>query len=86
MRVMSIVKIAVLAAAVALPSGAFAKGKAAPPPGSCGFAKSYIATNTFCSFNCDATTQWCSQQYCLNGVVTPVLPCYGTFCSAKCGG
>jgi hypothetical protein len=84
MRAMSIVKVVALAAAVALPSGAFAKGKA--PPGSCAFGKSYIATNTFCSFNCDATTQWCSQQYCLNGVVTPVLPCYGTFCSAKCGG
>jgi hypothetical protein len=86
MRAMSIVKVVALAAAVALPSAAFAKGKAAPPPGSCAFGKSYIATNTFCSFNCNATTQWCSQQLCVNGVVTPVLPCYGTFCSAKCGG
>jgi hypothetical protein len=88
MRVMSFVKIALVAGAVALPAGfsaALAKS-APPPPGSCAFGKTYIPTTTFCSYQCDATTQWCSQQLCVNGVITPVLPCYGTFCTAKCGG
>jgi len=83
---MSLVKIGLLAAAVALPSAAFAKSKAAPPPGSCAFGKTYIATNTFCSFDCNPATQWCSQQLCVSGVVTAVLPCHGTFCTTKCGG
>ena len=49
MRVMSIVKIGLLAAAMALPSAAFAKGKPAPA-GSCAFEKTFVATNTMCSF------------------------------------
>ena len=85
MRVMSIVKMAVLAAAVALPTASFA-AKVTAPPGSCGFEKKWIATTTYCSYNCDDNTKWCSQQLCVNGVLTPVLPCYGTFCTAKCGG
>jgi hypothetical protein len=85
MRVMSIIKVGLLAAAVALPSAAFAKGKAAPP-GSCAFEKTFVATNTMCSFQCNDATKWCSQELCVNGVVTPMLPCYGTFCTAKCGG
>ena len=88
MRVISRVKIAVLALVIALPSSyALAKGKTPPPPpGSCASGKSYIPTNTFCSYNCDDNTKWCSQRLCTNGVLTPVLPCWGTFCTAKCGG
>jgi hypothetical protein len=88
MRATSFVKIALVAGAVALPasfSAALAKS-APPPPGSCAFGKKYIPTGTFCSLQCDATTQWCSQQGCFNTVTTPALPCWGTFCTAKCGG
>jgi hypothetical protein len=85
MRILSAVKIAVLAAAVALPSSYALAAKAKPPPGACGFEKSWIATNTICSFSCNPATQWCSQQLCVNGVLTPVLPCYSGFCTAKCG-
>jgi len=88
MRVMSFVKIALLAGAVALPASfSAALAKSAPPPaGSCAYGKSYIPTGTFCSYSCDAATQWCLQQGCFNTVSTPALPCYGTFCTAKCGG
>ncbi len=88
MRMTSIVKVALLAVTVALPASvsvASAK-KMAPPPGSCAQDKKWIASNTVCSFSCDPATKWCSQQYCLNGVKTPVLPCYSGFCTATCGG
>jgi hypothetical protein len=82
----SFVKIALLAAAVALPSIASAKGMTAPA-GSCALDKKhFVAPNTMCSFNCNPQTQWCSQQYCFNGTFTAVLPCYTGFCTAKCGG
>jgi len=85
MRVMSVVRVALLAAAVALPSSlALAKGK--PPAGACAFEKKWIATGTICSYQCNPATQWCSQQLCTNGFLTPMLPCYGSFCAAKCGG
>jgi hypothetical protein len=90
MRVMSIVKVALLAGVVALPasfSAASAKGaKVAIPPGGCAYQKSAVANYAFCSFDCDAATNWCSQQMCTNGALTKVVPCYGTFCAAKCGG
>jgi len=86
MRAVTFVKIALLAGAVALTSISAASAKTAPPPGSCAYGKSYIATGTFCSYSCDATSQWCLQQGCFNSVSTPALPCYGTFCTAKCGG
>ena len=86
MRMISAAKIAALALVIALPSS-YALAKAPPPPpGSCASGKSYIPTATFCSYNCDGNTKWCSQQLCTNGVLTPVLPCWGTFCTAKCGG
>jgi hypothetical protein len=85
MRVMSIAKIALLAAAVALPTSVFA-AKVTAPPSSCAYGKGFIPTATFCSYNCDDNTKWCSQQGCFNGVTTPAVPCYGTFCTAKCGG
>jgi hypothetical protein len=87
MRVTSIVKVVVLAGMVALPASfsvASAKGMKLAP-GACAFERSAVANNTFCSFNCDANN-WCSQQLCTNGALTKVVPCYGTFCSVKCGG
>jgi hypothetical protein len=88
MRVMSVLKVAVLAAAVALPASfSAAEAKAMKlPPGACAFEKKFIATNTVCSFQCSTTTQWCSQQLCVNGQTVAVLPCFGTFCTPKCGG
>jgi len=84
MRLTSIVKIALLTAAIALPTS-YAFAAAAPPAGSCAFGKKWIASGTFCSLNCDDNTKWCSQQGCFNGITTPAVPCYGTFCTAKCG-
>jgi len=88
MRMLSIVKVVLLAGAVALPASfSVAEAKTIKaPPGSCAFAKKFIATNTVCSYDCNPTSQWCSQQLCVNGVLTPLIPCYGSFCSAKCGG
>ncbi len=86
---MSVVKMALLASTLAVISGsaASAKGGAAKiPPGACAFQKVAIANNSFCSFDCNPATNWCSQQWCTNGALTKVIPCYGTFCSAKCGG
>lgn len=86
MRTLSVVKTALLAAAVALPAAASAKTMKAPP-GSCLFGKrNVVAANTICSFNCNPQNQWCSQQLCVNGTFTAVLPCYTGFCTAKCGG
>jgi hypothetical protein len=86
MRVMSLVKIALLAAAVALPSVASAKAMKAPP-GACAFGKKgFVAANTVCSFNCNAQNKWCSQQLCVNSAFTAMLPCYTGFCTPQCGG
>ena len=86
MRVTSFVKIALLAGAVALLSVASAEAMKLPP-GACAFGKKgVVAANTICSYQCDPKTQWCSQQLCVNGTFTQVLPCYTGFCTAKCGG
>jgi hypothetical protein len=84
MKMISFLKVAVLAAAVALP--AIAEAKTQLPPGACAFEKKSVAVNTFCSFQCNPTTGWCSEQLCVNGQLVPALPCYGTFCMPKCGG
>jgi hypothetical protein len=89
MRVILAVKVALVAAALAIASGSIAAAKsvrATVPPGGCAYQKAAIANNTFCSFDCDPATNWCSQQLCTNGILTKVIPCYGNFCSAKCGG
>ncbi len=86
MRVASIVKIVVLAVAVALPSVASAKAMKLPP-GACAFGKKGVVANgIICSYNCDPKAMWCSQQLCANGTFIQVLPCYTGFCTAKCGG
>jgi hypothetical protein len=90
MRMMSVVKVVLLAAAVALPASfsvAEAKAKPKPlPPGACAFEKTGIPTATVCSFNSDPKTMWSQQQLCVNGALTPMLPCYSGFCTSKCGG
>jgi hypothetical protein len=92
MKMMSIVKVAMLAAAVSLPASfsvaeAKAMAKVTLPPGACAVGKKSMVTNaTFCSSNCDAKTMWCQQQVCLNGALATVLPCFGSFCAPKCGG
>ncbi|HTZ01712.1 MAG TPA: hypothetical protein VMC05_05195 [Xanthobacteraceae bacterium] len=87
MRVISLLKIALLAGAVAaLPSLVSAKTMKAPP-GSCAVDKKHVAAaNTICSYNCNPQTQWCSQHLCVNGTFTAMLPCYTGFCTPKCGG
>ena len=91
MKMMSIVKVAMLAAAVSLPASfsvaeAKTMAKVTLPPGACAVGKKGVLTNAmFCSFNCDPKTMWCQQQVCLNGTLATVLPCFGSFCSSKCG-
>ncbi len=85
MRGMSIVKVALLASAAVAMSLSMASAKTAKlPPGACAFQKVAVANNSFCSFDCNPTTGWCSQQLCTNGTLTRVVPCYGTFCTTKC--
>jgi hypothetical protein len=88
MRAMSFVKAALVAAVVALPLGiTVASAKVIPPPGACAVdKKKFIIAGALCSFECSAQTLWCAQQYCVNGALVRVLPCYGAFCAPKCGG
>jgi hypothetical protein len=87
MRVISVLKVALLAVAVTLPASLPAAAGKALPPGACAYEKKGVVANTtFCSYQCNAQTMWCAQQLCTNGVLTQVLPCYGSFCSPKCGG
>jgi hypothetical protein len=86
MKLSSLVKIVLVAGAVALPSSfSTASAKMQLPPGACLSQKKVVAAGALCSYNCDPKSQWCSQQLCVNGVLTAVLPCYSGFCSAKCG-
>ena len=34
-----------------------------------------VNTGTICSFQCNAQTNWCAQQFCNNGTLVQVLPC-----------
>jgi len=56
------------------------------PPGACAVEKKAVNTGTICSFQCNAQTNWCAQQFCNNGTLVQVLPCFGPFCAAKCAG
>jgi hypothetical protein len=95
MRIGSFVKIVVVAlafvSATALPLGVPAASAKAMkpvklPPGACAVEKKPVNTGTICSFQCNAQTNWCAQQFCNNGTLVQVLPCYGPFCAAKCTG
>jgi hypothetical protein len=88
MRLMSIVKFALIASTVVgvsiASSDSFAAKKMAMPAGACKFEKKYIATGTSCSFACDQNN-WCSVQTCSNGALTKMpIGCYGSFCVTKC--
>jgi hypothetical protein len=84
MRVMSVVKVALLAGAMALPSVAFAKAKL--PSGACAFGKKgVIASGMSCSYNCNPKTGLCAQQSCWYGQLTQIMGCPTPFCFAKCG-
>ena len=84
MRLLTAAKIALLAAAVALPTVASAKTKL--PPGACAFGKKgVIAAGMMCSYNCDPKTGWCAQQGCWNGHSTPIISCPKPFCLQACG-
>jgi hypothetical protein len=87
MRVSTFAKMILVAGAVAFPASFSVSAKAAPlPPGACAVGKKAAIANTaMCSFQCNPTTGWCSQQMCVNGQLVQVLNCYGTFCTAKCG-
>jgi len=92
MRIMSFVKILVVTLAFlsAMPwSVPTASAKAMKPmklpPGACAVEKKAVNTGTICSFQCNAAN-WCAQQFCNNGTLVQVLPCYGPFCAAKCAG
>ena len=88
MRRISLLKIAMLAGAMALsaslPTASFA-AKMKLPPGACASHKEVLTTGMMCSFNCNPANGWCSQQMCINGALQQVISCYGAFCSAKCG-
>jgi len=88
MRLMSVVKFALIATAVAgvsiSSSDSFAAKKMAMPAGACKFEKKYVNTGTTCSFACDQNNM-CSVQTCQNGTLTKMpIGCYGAFCVAKC--
>jgi hypothetical protein len=95
MRIMSFVKILVVTlafvSAAALPwSVPAASAKAMKhatklPPGACAVGKKAVNTGAICSFQCNAQN-WCAQQFCSNGALVQVLPCYGSFCAPKCAG
>ena len=85
MRIVSFLKVVLLAGAVALPSVASAKTMKLPP-GACAFGKKgVIAAGMMCSYNCDPKTNMCAQQGCWNGTLTPVLSCFKPFCLNACG-
>lgn len=91
MRVISLAKAVALMAAIALTTGvsgtAFAAPKMQVPPGACVVMKKAVLGNgAVCSFDCNPANGWCSQQICVNGQLTQIINCYGTFCSPKCGG
>jgi len=89
MRLTSVVKVVILAAAVALPvSFSAAEAKTMKlPPGACAIGKKgVLASSMVCSYGCDPKTMMCMQQLCINGVLNQVGLCFSPFCSPKCGG
>jgi hypothetical protein len=84
MRIASIAKAALLAAAIALPASFSAAEAKKLPPGACAFGRQGVANGALCSYSCNPTTQWCAQQICTNGALVQMIPCWGSFCSGKC--
>ena len=88
MRVVSILKVALMIGGAAallssLPDTSFAAKMKKMPPGACAFEKKAVATGTMCSYDCNPTTMWCSQQMCQNGQFQHLIMCYGSFCSRE---
>jgi len=88
MRAISLVKIVLLAAAVALPvSFSAAEAKMKLPPGACAIGKKgVLSSGAACSYQCSTVTNTCAQQTCWNGALNQIWPCFGPFCAPKCGG
>jgi hypothetical protein len=55
-------------------------------PGARAFEKKGIASGAMCSYQCNAQTNWCAQQLCINGGFSQVVPCFSGFCAPKCAG
>lgn len=88
MRMISVLKAVSLAAAVAAVANVpVASARMKLPPGACAFHGKVVAAATTCSYQCDPKTNWCMQQTCLNGKLSPAfLPtCISQFCPPKCG-
>jgi hypothetical protein len=89
---MHFARLVVLGIAVALPLSVSAASAAAMkhamklPPGACAVEKKAVNSGTICSYQCNAQTNWCAQQLCVNGALNQVLPCFGPFCAPKCAG
>jgi hypothetical protein len=90
MRAFSLSRIILLAGAAALlssyPGATFAAKMTKLPPGACAVSKTgALNSGAICSFDCNPANNWCSQQMCVNGQLTKIISCYGSFCAAKCG-
>jgi hypothetical protein len=89
---MRIAKLVVLGLAITLPwsvpaaSAAAMKHAMKLPPGACAVAKKAVNSGAICSYQCNAQTNWCAQQLCVNGALNQVLPCFGPLCAPKCAG
>ncbi len=89
MRLISLAKVVGLTAAIALTlsfSGVAFAAKMKLPPGACAFDKKAVGNGLICSYHCDPTKTWCSQQICINGQFTQVINCFLPFCAPSCGG
>jgi hypothetical protein len=96
MRITSFVKILgvtlAFVSAAALPwsvpaaSAAATKHAMKLPSGACAVEKKATNAGAICSFQCNAQTNWCAQQFCANGTLVQVLPCFGPLCTPKCTG
>ncbi len=96
MRIMSLAKVLVVtlafvSAAALLWGTPTASAKAMKhtmklPPGACAVEKKAVSSGAICSYQCNAQTNWCAQQFCGYGTLVQVLPCFGAFCAPKCAG
>jgi hypothetical protein len=77
--------VAAVALSSALSSASFAAKMTPLPAGACAVGKKGALNNgSVCSFDCNPANNWCSQQMCVNGQLTHVVNCYGSFCATKC--
>jgi hypothetical protein len=89
MRVIPMVKVVLLTGTIALISGFSGAASAAKmklPPGACAFERKAVGNGFLCSYHCDPTKTWCSQQICVNGGFVQLINCFLPFCAPSCGG